>query len=104
MSGWSSAARVRTATPGRYMRQMCSHFGHKVPARCGEDAGEVDFPFGTCRFRVAEGRLDLSAESGSEEDLLRLQEVIGRHLFRFAWRETPEIGWDREAGPAPPSA
>jgi hypothetical protein len=100
MSGWSAAARVRTEMPGRYMRQMCSHFGHKVQASCEEDAGEVVFPFGTCRFRVLDGRLELAAEAASEAELLRVQEVIGKHLARFAWRETPSITWDAAPVPA----
>lgn len=99
-SGWTSAARVETEHAGRYMRQMTSHFGHKVPTTCGEAEGSVAFDFGTCRFAVESDALILTGESASEEELARLEDVIAKHLVRFAWREELAIGWTRDAAQA----
>lgn len=93
-------ARVATASGGRYMRQLCSHFGHKVPASYDETSGRVAFDFGTCRFRVDDAGLDLDAEAATDEELARVRTVIDKHLVRFAWRETLEIAWEAPAAPA----
>lgn len=75
------------------MRQLCSHFAHKVPASCDDASGWIEFPFGHCRLAVDDSSLLLTAEAENPEDLDRLEGVIARHLARFAWRETPDVVW-----------
>jgi uncharacterized protein len=77
--------------PGRYMRQMCSHFAHKLPAASGGDSGRLEFASGLCLLEATTDRLLLTVDAGNEEDLAELQDVIARHLVRFAWREDLQI-------------
>ena len=82
-----STATVATAHAHRYMVQLCKHFGHKVVAEFDDQSGRIAFPMGETRLTVAPDALELSAEAKTPEDLNRLEEVIGSHLKRFAFRE-----------------
>jgi len=88
-----SEARVALESPGRYLGQLCKHFAHKLPVTLEEKQGSITFAMGTCRLRVDEGLLVLRAEAEVAEDLERLQDVVARHLLRFAFRTPPEIKW-----------
>lgn len=88
-----SHAEVATASASRYLQQLCKHFGHKVEASFDERAGTIRFSIGDCRL-LAEGealRLALAAPDG--EALLQLQDVVGSHLLRFAFRESLMVEW-----------
>ncbi len=94
-----ATARVATGTPGRYIAQLCRHFAHKVPAEYdppGFEAtrGHITFPdMGVCALRAAPEALELELSAKDEETLHRLQDVVARHLERFAWREPPTVAW-----------
>ena len=93
-----SEARIALDSPGRYLGQLCKHFAHKLPVTLEETRGSIAFPMGICRLEAAEGLLVLQAEADGTEALERLQEVLARHLLRFAFRAPPEIKWlPREA-------
>jgi hypothetical protein len=94
--GLVSSARVLTELPDRYMRQMCSHFSHKIPASCNETEGRIEFEFGTCDMLVEEGALVLTARASSSESRQRVEAVVAKHLDRFAWRDKPEVLWSVE--------
>ncbi|HWL71072.1 MAG TPA: DUF2218 domain-containing protein [Geminicoccus sp.] len=95
----SSEARVPTAVPSRYLQQLCKHFQHKLPAEFDPRHGRVAFPAGQCELAaLAEaGILHLRVTARDEKGLARLEDVVGRHLERFAFREKPEIHWTRAA-------
>lgn len=88
----SSTAHVATANASRYLQQLCKHFGHKVEVAFTETEGSIALPFGTCRLAADAETLSLTVE-GEQGDIARLEKVIGDHLARFAFRETPEITW-----------
>lgn len=88
-----SEARIALDQPARYLGQLCKHFAHKLPVTLEEARGSIAFPMGTCRLEAAEGLLLLRAEADEAEALERLQEVVGRHLLRFAFRAPPAIDW-----------
>ena len=88
-----SEARIALDQPARYLGQLCKHFAHKLPVTLEEARGSIAFPMGTCRLEAAEGLLLLRAEADEAEALERLQEVVGRHLLRFAFRAQPAIDW-----------
>jgi hypothetical protein len=48
---------------------------------------------GACMLRAEPDRLVMRV---SGEDLPRLEEVVARHLLRFAFRSPPEIVWKRQ--------
>jgi hypothetical protein len=88
-------ARVATAVPRRYMGQLCKHFEHKLPVTLAEDSGRIEFPMGVCSLVAEADTLVLRAVAADEAALERLEDVVARHLLRFAFRDPPEILWQR---------
>lgn len=98
----SSAARVSIASPRRYLGQLCKHFAHKMPATYADDygSGQIEFPdLGICTLEAdeASGLLVMRATAPAEDELARLEGVMGRHLERFAFREPVAVTWTRDA-------
>ncbi len=91
----ASIADVATRAGGRYMVQLCKHFAHKLPASFDEKSGTLEFPFGACALRAEPEKLRLTVEAASDEDLGRMEDVIARHLERFAHKEPLQIAWVR---------
>ena len=91
-----STAIVATKHASRYLQQLCKHFGHKVPTEYTENTGHIALPFGTCRLSASGDALTMTVQS-EFADLTRTERVIGDHLARFAFRETPRITWQRAA-------
>ncbi|MCO6415350.1 DUF2218 domain-containing protein [Siccirubricoccus sp. KC 17139] len=85
---WAVAeARFPTATAGRYLGQLCAHFGHRIPAVREGDRGSLEFPDGLCTLEADAEALRLRLAAADATALARLQEVVGSHLLRFAFRE-----------------
>jgi hypothetical protein len=95
----SSEARVLTAVPGRYLAQLCKHFQHKLPVTLDEGHGRIEFAAGPCELdaETAAGILVMRVIASDESGLARLEDVVARHLVRFAFREKPEVLWTRVA-------
>lgn len=91
----ATEARVETDTPGRYITRLCKHFAHKVPAEHADGQGRITFPFGTCALRAEEGVLVLHGEAEDEEGLQQVEDVVGRHLERFAAPDALDVTWTR---------
>jgi hypothetical protein len=100
-------AAVPTEVPGRYLAQLCKHFAHRVPAEYDPPTfeatrGRIEFPdAGVCTLRAAPGSLEMTLTGRDADALVRLQDVVARHLARFAWREPPVVAW---VPGAPPTA
>ena len=90
-----SEARVATTMAQRYMTQLCKHFEHRLTVSYSAEAGSIAFPSGICRLEAAPGLLVLRAEAQDEEQLGQLEQVVARHLERFAFRDPPAIAWSR---------
>nr|WP_294519163.1 DUF2218 domain-containing protein [uncultured Rhodopila sp.] len=88
-----STAEIATPLAGRYMAQLCKHFQHKLPVTLDDTSGHIAFSIGDCRLSTADNRLTLSLDSPDDTQLLQLQDVVARHLLRFAFRETMQIVW-----------
>jgi uncharacterized protein len=85
---------VRTSAPGRYLQQqLCKHFGRKRPVTHDERSGRIAFPMGDCRLEAGEGVLRLTVAAPDAASLAQLQDVVARHLVRFAFREDIRIDW-----------
>ena len=91
----TSEARVATALAQRYMTQLCKHFEHKLSVSYDQEKGRIEFQSGVCTLAAAPGLLVLRADAADEEHLGRLEQVVVRHLERFAFRNPPEIRWTR---------
>lgn len=92
---------VRTGHASRYLQQLCKHFGHKLPVEFDERQGRIGFSIGDCRLMAADGALRIDVEATIPDDIERLQDVVARHLVRFAFREELVIDWHepRPTGP-----
>jgi uncharacterized protein len=90
----NSIARVPTNLPRRYMSQLCKHFEHKLPVTLGEAEGRILFPMGVCALQATNDAILMTAEAADQEGLERLQDVVARHLVRFAFREPVEVVWE----------
>lgn len=97
---FASEARVRTAVPRRYMTQLCKHFAHKIPATFDDTRGHIQFDAGPCELEADQdaGILVMRARAADKAGIERLENVVARHLVRFAFREPPEIRWTRTVG------
>lgn len=91
-----SETRVATPHASRYIKRLCRHFAHKVPASFSDDQGEIHFAFGDCRLSATTAHLAMALEATISTDLDRLQKVMGSHLERMALRDDPlQVHWDR---------
>lgn len=101
MNTFDAEAHVRTdLAASRYLGQLCRHFEHKLPASYDEGVreGRIDFPFGVCTLMANDAHsLVMHVAAGTAEDLERLENVVARHLERFAFRETFTIEWQKAA-------
>ena len=88
-----SVAQIATPQAGKYMIQLCKHFQHKLAVVSDERSGEITFSAGVCRLAAKGETLTLSLEAGDEAQMETLQDVVARHLVRFAFREELEIEW-----------
>ena len=88
-----SQARVVTETPARYLGQLCKHFQHRLPVTLEAQTGQITFEAGVCDLTADDAVLLLRCESTDAAGLERVQEVVARHLLRFAFRTPPEIVW-----------
>jgi hypothetical protein len=86
-----SKAEVETAHARRYLAQLCKHFGHKCPTSHDEHAGQITFEMGVCSLQAGAERLTLSLDAPDGLRLERLQDVVARHLVRFAFREDMQV-------------
>jgi hypothetical protein len=93
----TSEARVDTARASRYLGQLCKHFAHRIPVTHTAEQGRVEFPFGICLLEAGPERLILRAQASDAEALAQVEDVVARHLERFAFRDKPEICWYRIA-------
>jgi uncharacterized protein len=92
-----SEARVTTTVPRRYMTQLCKHFEHKLPVAYDDTTGRIEFSAGTCSLEATEDTLIMRAEAADPDSLHRVEDVVARHLDRFAFRDKPEISWSAAA-------
>ena len=91
-----SRAEIPTEAAPRYLGQLCAHFSHKPELevmRPEEDNGVIRFPSGLCSLTATQHSLHLEIGGRDQFSLERLQDVIDKHLQRFAFREPPKIEW-----------
>lgn len=93
----TSQAQVTTAMASRYLQQLCKHFAHKLPVSHDAQQGRIEFSVGTCTLAATPDLLTLQAEAADEPALAQLEDVVARHLDRFAFRDKPEVAWVRAA-------
>lgn len=88
-----STAYLATEKASRYLQQLCKHFAHKIPVSFDAANGRISFPGGDCDLEANENQLTLSVTAPDAEALAQLQDVVVRHLERFAFRESVQLEW-----------
>ncbi|MEV6980088.1 DUF2218 domain-containing protein [Sphaerisporangium sp. NPDC051017] len=93
-----TTAHVATARPSRYIKQLLSHMGKKIPAElAGDSRGTLTFAQGTCVFTPSRGHLDMIITAVDAEGLATVQDVVTSHLVRFATQEELKVEWTEPA-------
>jgi len=90
-----SEALLKTASGPRYLGQFCKHFAHKLPVELDDDntKGAVSFSVGSCRLHADAAALTMIIDAADAEAVVTLQDVVARHLVRFAFREEVALAW-----------
>jgi hypothetical protein len=88
-------ARVPTNMPRRYLHQLCKHFQHRLPVTLDDWQGRIDFPAGVCELDAAAigGVLRMRLTARDQDELAHLEDVVARHLERFAFRDEIKVDW-----------
>jgi hypothetical protein len=89
----TATAAVATTTPGRYAKQLASHFGRRCEVV--EEGGGVRIVFGDghCLVQPGENTLELRVAAPSQAEADRLTQVVGSHLERFGQRNELQVSW-----------
>jgi hypothetical protein len=82
-------ATVPTAHGAKYVKQLCSHWAHKLEVEQSDGFGLVRFPAAAATMRAAEKALTVTIGAEDEPTLERMKSVLATHLDRFAFREAP---------------
>ncbi|WP_127115240.1 DUF2218 domain-containing protein [Shimia sediminis] len=83
-----------TASASRYLQQLCKHWSHKAKAEFTPEAGSIRFDSGNrLQMTALPDSLSLSVTVPDDGDLAQFQDVVDRHLVRFAFREDLVITW-----------
>jgi hypothetical protein len=93
-----SEAHVKTAMAARYLAQLCKHFAHKLAVSHDGNSGRIEFASGVCILQAQDDVLILRAQAAEGTALQEVQDVIDRHLARFAFRDRPDVEWQAPEG------
>jgi len=95
----TATARVPAADAGKYLRQLCKHWAHKLAVEFTPEQGKVVFPRDArgaawpgdaiLTLKAGDGRLECRLEASDPGQLAALKDAVARHLDRFAFREAP---------------
>jgi caffeoyl-CoA O-methyltransferase len=91
-----SSAKLVIDRPERYAKQLASHIGHKAQAISEADGiTTVTFGFGgTGTIAVESDAVLLTGDAGNQEDLEKIQNILGKHLLKFAKLEDQQLDWN----------
>lgn len=88
-----STARVVTDRPHRYLKQLVSHMGRKVPTKLDEERGSIMFSLGSCLLVASTAHFDMIVKAGAADAVAAVEDTIAGHLLRFATRDALTIDW-----------
>lgn len=78
----------RTDNASRYLQQLCKHFQHKTEVVFTATEGRCVFDVATAQMIAGDDLLKVTIEAEDAAALERGQNVIWKHLERFAFRES----------------
>lgn len=92
---WSRAD-VRTAKAQGYLVQLCKHFAHKIPATHADNRGRIVFGAGVAELDASDAAvLKITVSAPDADQVPALEDVVERHLKRFAFKEVLGMAWVR---------
>jgi len=91
-------SKVTTPHGIAYMRRLCKHFVHKIPANVDGSRGVIQFPFGVCTIECDDNQMVMRVEVENADDVDRAERVVGDHLVRMANKDEPVVSWVRGDG------
>lgn len=91
----NTETRVVTESGSLYLKKLCRHFAHKVPATMAGDRGIVEFPFGRCRLEATADALTMVIMLTDGQQVAKAEQVLAEHLQRMARKEALDIHWVR---------
>lgn len=84
----------RTDNASRYLQQLCKHFQHKTEVVFTATEGRCVFDVAIAQMIAGDDLLKVTIEAADAAGLERGQNVIWKHLERFAFRESlPAPDW-----------
>jgi len=89
----SSRVEVTTQHASRYLQQLSKHWAHKFETEFTPLSSKIALPLGDARLNANETSLIIEVASHKSEDLTVLQDVVQRHIERFAFKETLAFEW-----------
>jgi hypothetical protein len=102
----SAIAEVPTSHASKYLQQLCKHWQHNLSVVFTPEHGTVRFPKDArgadwtadalVTFDAGSDTLSVRIDASNDAHLDAMQEVVARHLDRFAFREAPlAFDWQR---------
>ncbi|MEY9776472.1 DUF2218 domain-containing protein [Arthrobacter sp. MW3 TE3886] len=92
LSSWAS---IDTDRPERWAKQLVSHLGRRNPVENTAGGDVLSVGGGQGFVGTKDGALLLRATAPDAESLSRVEDVLARHLERFAAREGLKVEWIR---------
>jgi hypothetical protein len=93
---YESSAKLVIDRPERYAKQLASHIGHKAESVSEADGiTTITFGFGgSGTIAVNSDAVLLTARADTQENLETAQNVLGKHLLKFAKLEDQTLDWN----------
>lgn len=88
-----SRVEVTTQHASRYLQQLSKHWAHKFETEFTPLSSKIALPLGDARLNANETSLIIEVAAHRSEDLTVLQDVVQRHIERFAFKETLAFEW-----------
>lgn len=94
-----STGTVATDRPARYGKQLTTHLSRRHGGAWDEETatGWIDLGDGRAELTTADGVLTISLTGPDEATAARIEEVVERHLLRFATHDELAVQWSRSA-------
>ncbi|MFT3966042.1 MAG: DUF2218 domain-containing protein [Sphingobium sp.] len=84
-----SRVSIATLNGGRYLRQLCKHWAHRLEVEETGDQACLRLPQAFLTMAADPSALHIHLRADQDGDLQAMQEVVSSHLDRFAFREAP---------------
>jgi hypothetical protein len=82
-----SHASVSIDRPARYAKQLANHLSHKIQSTPTDTGWDLVFSQGSASISVTVNTIEFSTTAATGEDTAFIQDVLARHLKKFAAKE-----------------